>query len=255
MTPIHQFLARIRWGPEFGRARFAIGYWDRVAGKVMHVDLRDVTWDADNPSFFDLVDEDGIIIHHPNPKYLYSSLKPLDKATLDEIIADQRFRRNKIETVNMPELAAVMVGNRQGGNITYQSSMTGKEEIAGFAPVLGHKWVVGVTESKEFFAEPLNSLFRTVLYSVVLVGFVFVVIALLFARSIVRPIEELESAAHALKSGDYDKANLTVRSNDEIGRLARTFNVMIDVLRQRERERGAKKPRKLADKTRTGTQA
>jgi len=60
MTPIHQFLARIRWGPEFGRARFAIGYWDRVAGKVMHVDLRDVTWDADNPSFFDLVDEDGI---------------------------------------------------------------------------------------------------------------------------------------------------------------------------------------------------
>jgi len=28
-----------------------------------------------------------------------------------------------------------------------------------------------------------------------------------------------------------------VRSNDEIGQLARTFNVMIDVLRQRERER------------------
>jgi len=29
-----------------------------------------------------------------------------------------------------------------------------------------------------------------------------------------------------------------VRSADEIGQLARTFNVMIDVLRQRERERG-----------------
>ena len=32
---------------------------------------------------------------------------------------------------------------------------------------------------------------------------------------------------------------LTVRSRDEVGQLARTFNVMIDVLRQRERERDA----------------
>jgi serine/threonine protein kinase/HAMP domain-containing protein len=195
-----------------------------------------------------LIDEDGVIIHHPNPKHLYSSLKPLDKAVLDEIVADQRFRRSKIDTVNMPDLAKAMVGNRQGGNITYQSTISGKEEIAGYAPVLGHKWVVGVTETKEYFAAPLNQLFRTVLYSVVLVGMVFVAIALLFARSIVRPIEELESAAHALKSGDYDKANLTVRSNDEIGRLARTFNVMIDVLRQRERERGGKRPRKSGSK-------
>jgi len=53
----------------------------------------------------------------------------------------------------------------------------------------------------------------------------------------VKPIERLTGAAHALKSGDYDKANIAVRTNDEIGQLARTFNVMIDVLRQRERER------------------
>ena len=52
-----------------------------------------------------------------------------------------------------------------------------------------------------------------------------------------RPIEKLTAAAHALKSGDYDNANIAVRSNDEVGQLARTFNVMIDVLRQRERER------------------
>lgn len=195
-----------------------------------------------------LVDEDGIIIHHPDPRYLYSSLKPLEKSVLDEIVADQRFRRNKIETVNMPDLAKAMVGNRQGGNITYVSTISGKEEIAGYAPVLGHKWVVGVTETKEYFAAPLNQLFRTVLYSVALVGLVFVVLALWFARSLVRPIEELESAAHALKSGDYDKANLTVRSNDEIGRLARTFNVMIDVLRQRERERGGKRAKRVSSK-------
>ena len=48
------------------------------------------------------------------------------------------------------------------------------------------------------------------------------------------------TAAHALKNGDYDNANIEVRSADEVGQLARTFNVMIDVLRQRERERSGR---------------
>jgi hypothetical protein len=38
-------------------------------------------------------------------------------------------------------------------------------------------------------------------------------------------------------TSDYAGTNLTVKSHDEIGRLARTFNVLIDVPRQRERER------------------
>lgn len=60
MIPIHQLLARIRRDPAFGRGRFAIGYWDRVAGRVLHVDLRDIAWDADTPGIFDLMDEDGV---------------------------------------------------------------------------------------------------------------------------------------------------------------------------------------------------
>jgi nitrogen fixation/metabolism regulation signal transduction histidine kinase len=70
---------------------------------------------------------------------------------------------------------------------------------------------------------------------------------MLFARSIVRPIARLTAAADALKRGDYANANVPVKTQDEIGRLARTFNVMIDVLRQRERERarrGAEPPGK-----------
>jgi nitrogen fixation/metabolism regulation signal transduction histidine kinase len=77
-----------------------------------------------------------------------------------------------------------------------------------------------------------------VLQSVVMVGLLFMIFALLFARSIVRPIARLTHAANALKDGEYDRATIAVTCNDEIGRLSRTFNVMIDVLRQREREMG-----------------
>lgn len=60
MIPIHALLSRIRWDESFGKHRFIIGYWDRIEKHILHVDLREVTWDRDNPGFFDVVDEDGI---------------------------------------------------------------------------------------------------------------------------------------------------------------------------------------------------
>jgi serine/threonine protein kinase/HAMP domain-containing protein len=190
-----------------------------------------------------LVDADGIILWHPDERLMYSSLRPLPRETIDEIVADQRFRRSTVESVNEPRLAAALVGAREPGYVTYYSMTAGRDEIAGYAPVAGIDWVVAVSESREFFGAALDRLYLNVLYGVTLVGAVFLLFAMLFARSIVRPIEHLTAAAHALKGGDYAGAHVPVRSGDEIGRLARTFNVMIDVLRQREREReGAGEP-------------
>ena len=59
MVPIHELLSRIRWDESFGKSRFVIGYWDRTENRILHVDLREIAWDRDNPSFFDLTDEDG----------------------------------------------------------------------------------------------------------------------------------------------------------------------------------------------------
>jgi C4-dicarboxylate-specific signal transduction histidine kinase len=188
-----------------------------------------------------LVDSMGVVVWHPDEKQMFRSLTPLSKPDLDEIVADQRFRRAKIESLNQPKLAAAMVGAKHRGNVSYFSSVSQREEIAGYSPVPGTDWVVGVSESRDYFGAALDQLFQNVLLSVILVGAVFVLFALWFARTIVRPIEELTAAAHALKSGDYDRANIAVRANDEVGQLARTFNVMIDVLRQRERERAGRR--------------
>ncbi|HEX3062873.1 MAG TPA: cache domain-containing protein [Usitatibacter sp.] len=187
-----------------------------------------------------LVDGDGVIVWHPDPKMMFKSLVPLTKTVLQEIVADQRFRRPTIESVNQPELAAAMVGAKGTGHVMYHSRTNRRDEIAGWASVPGNDWTVGVTESSDYFAAPLRRLLDKALLGVLLVGAIFSAIASMFARSIVRPVEKLTAAAHALKSGDYDNANIEVRSNDEVGRLARTFNVMIDVLRQRERERSGR---------------
>jgi serine/threonine protein kinase/HAMP domain-containing protein len=191
----------------------------------------------DNDRIPFLVDGDGVIIWHPDEKQMFKSLMPLPPTKLKEIVDDKRFRRDRIDSIRQPELAAAMIGAKDRGYVSYKSNVTRRDEIAGFAPVPGNDWVVGISESRDYFAAPLDRLMEKVLVSVLVAGAIFVALASWFARSITRPIEKLTAAAHALKSGDYDKATVQVRSNDEIGQLARTFTVMIDVLRQRERER------------------
>ena len=184
-----------------------------------------------------LVDGDGVVVWHPDEKQMFRSLAALSEEQQARLAADQRFRRPRIESLNQTRLANAMVGATKAGNESYYSIITQREEIAGFAPVPGHDWVVGVSESKDYFVSPIDRLFRNVLLNMAIVGGIFIVLALLFARSIVRPLERLTAAAHALKSGNYERATVEVKSGDEVGQLARTFNVMIDVLRQRERER------------------
>ncbi|QSI76532.1 protein kinase domain-containing protein [Niveibacterium microcysteis] len=190
-----------------------------------------------------LIDGDGVLIHHRDPGLIFHSLDTLSPATQATIASDQRFRRRHIDSLGMPALARAMVGAQREGNIDYASSISKTAEVAGFAPVAGHNWVVGVSETHDSFEAPLRRMFRQVLYSLALVGVVFVLLALVFARSIVRPLHRLIDATHALKRGDYDAAHVRVTSGDEIGSLGRTFNVMIDVLRQRERERGLLRPK------------
>jgi len=189
-----------------------------------------------------MVDGDGVLVQHPDKALLYDSLVPLSADRMAAIRADQRFRRNEIRSLGSPQLAKALVGAKAGGHLSYDSPVSGQPEVVGFAPVHGKDWVVGVSENRRAFEAPLRQLYQQLLASLALVGMLFLGLALRFSRSIVRPIQALTQAATALKNGDYAAATVVVRSKDEIGQLARTFNVMIDVLRQREREhaRGAK---------------
>ncbi len=60
MTPIHELLHRIQWDPAFGQGEFVIGYFDRVADKVIEVSLRDVRLDPADHFGFQALDADGV---------------------------------------------------------------------------------------------------------------------------------------------------------------------------------------------------
>jgi uncharacterized protein (UPF0248 family) len=60
MQPIYELLARIRHDPDFGQARFQIGYLDRVEGTICRVALREITFPEGERRMLELVNETGL---------------------------------------------------------------------------------------------------------------------------------------------------------------------------------------------------
>lgn len=61
MIPIQDLLHRIQWDPEFGRAEFEIGYFDRVTNKIVRVPFRRVHFEKGEHFAFEAIEEDGSV--------------------------------------------------------------------------------------------------------------------------------------------------------------------------------------------------
>lgn len=183
------------------------------------------------------VDGDGVIIHHPDPRALYHSLKPLPAELLKQISEEKRFGLDKIEPLGLDTLADRIRTAREPGHIELPRLLNGAPEIVGYAPLRNHDWRILISESEHVFSQPLQHLYSNAVISAVLAGVIFSLFAIYLARGFVRPINDLSAAAEAVRRGDYSKAQATVFSEDEFGRLARIFNTMVTGVQARERER------------------
>jgi signal transduction histidine kinase len=77
---------------------------------------------------------------------------------------------------------------------------------------------------------------RWLIAGLALAALVAVLVTITFFRRVFAPVEELTRSAQALASGRLD-TRVAVRGNDEIGRLATSFNAMADALERNERAR------------------
>ncbi len=84
------------------------------------------------------------------------------------------------------------------------------------------------------------SVAQAVLLAALAVALIAAVLAIIFSRTITRPLAKLTNASRVMASGDYN-AQVTVNSHGEIGELAHSFNEMaaqlsrdVDELRQQE---------------------
>jgi uncharacterized protein (UPF0248 family) len=64
VTPIHDLLHRIQWDPEYAKASFEVGYWDRIERRIVRVPWARIHLGRGQFGL-DAVEEDGRVHHVP----------------------------------------------------------------------------------------------------------------------------------------------------------------------------------------------
>ena len=202
--------------------------------EVARILARDAQQDPRLTAF--MVDGDGVLLHHPHADLRHRSLIPLPAFKQAEIRADQRFRRDEISSVGESVLARALSAVSTPGHLSYASVVSGRQVLAGYAPVAGHDWVVAVSADSHAVRAPLNRLHGFLLAGALIVSVLMAGVAWLAARRITRPIRRVTQALQNLKAGDYEDARVKAERADELGQLGRAFNALSDTLRRRDRE-------------------
>jgi signal transduction histidine kinase len=105
--------------------------------------------------------------------------------------------------------------------------MRGEMQRASAAPVPGTPWMVVAEMPRRLVAAPA----RAYIVSIAPIALLIVVLGALVAwwgsRRLIRPLGEMTRAAEAIASGDLGP-RVPVGRDDELGRLARSFNTMAD---------------------------
>ena len=72
---------------------------------------------------------------------------------------------------------------------------------------------------------------RQLLTFLIIITLMVCVVLMIFIRSVLRPVTELGHAADRISVGQYDAPPLEIRGRDELGRTARSFNLMQQEIR------------------------
>jgi C4-dicarboxylate-specific signal transduction histidine kinase len=190
-----------------------------------------------------LIDQQGVIISHSDPSLIDNSLALLSTNRLKPIAQNKPYDVEQIESLDIADLK-VMVRATQPGHTTYQLLRSQMPQIVGFAPLATQPWVLGVSQPKADFTAPLNRLIWLNSSSVVIVGGITAIIALLLGWNISRPIHALTVAAQALEDDDFDPHVLELRQSlaqlshtqDDVGQLVRIFLQMAEEVRRRDQK-------------------
>ena len=94
------------------------------------------------------------------------------------------------------------------------------------------KWTVLAEIDEAEIDEPINALVTFILYIAFGIIVVVIVVALVFSRSISKPLGAVTDLSQKIAEGDLTVEKLERKSRDEIGMLAESFGVMLDSLNE-----------------------
>lgn len=133
-------------------------------------------------------------------------------------------RRTNVSS--LPQVAAA-----QGGkDLLFGTAFAGEEVISAHAAIPLLQWLVFVESPRREYELALNASIRQTVG--LLIGGILIATAVgfLLARTLVRPLKQLQAGAERIGNGDFDQP-ISIRTGDEVEQLANQFNHMTEVLK------------------------
>jgi len=169
-----------------------------------------------------------IVIVNSEGNYLYHSEK---KKNWNSLLA-HRTEENIFEKYPKEFTDAIISGN--SGFISDNN-----DEIIAYVPLFITSFVKGTSyfifekaNKKNIFAQALSFVYISVIFIAIFL-LISIPMGLLATNQIVKPIKELKKGAEIIAQGNYSH-KLNIRTNDEIEELSYQFNLMAQVLAERE---------------------
>ena len=104
----------------------------------------------------------------------------------------------------------------------YELDFNGRNKTAAFTLLSNGKVMAVVAPNIEINAD-FNALVLRIVSMALITGLVFVLITIQIAKTIIRPLKELDKAAQDIAQGNLD-VDLNIHSNDEVGTLAHSLS-------------------------------
>ncbi|WP_448873441.1 methyl-accepting chemotaxis protein [Desulfobulbus propionicus] len=137
----------------------------------------------------------------------------------------------KLDLTTLPDMADITKAMVAGGQGAQNYIFQGIPKIAGYASVPLKGWSIAITQDEPEFLAASRSIRNTILLTTLVAILVVSGVVLLFSRSITLPLKQAVAGLQDIAQGEGDLTmRLKVNSRDEVGELARWFNLFIEKL-------------------------
>jgi len=183
-----------------------------------------------------LLDENNIIMAHSSaPELVYKIINPIDNAAITNLIFKSRLQNLPQKQLSL-QMAGLTEGLRNLGNVQYfsgyfesqQSQPASSNETldqAGASELTSLNWYLVTFVPQSTLLAPVQRQTQGIVLISILISLISVATALGLTQVLVSPILSLTQTSEKIAQGDIS-ATATVSTQDEIGKLATTFNSM-----------------------------
>ncbi|SET83719.1 Cache domain-containing protein, partial [Natronincola peptidivorans] len=166
-----------------------------------------------------MINTDGNVIAYPDRDRVMDQWNPIEESQQDETLK------------SMASFFQTMIGEKEGiGNYHFQ----GNSLYAGYAPIEGTNWIIGITANEEEVLAAVPRLQRNIAIISLIILIISVMSCLFIGNSITKPI--ISSIAYSKKIANLDMTEdmpeIFLKRKDEIGSLAMAFQTITDNLRE-----------------------